>query len=274
MTNNDYSAGIQRFRDARNERLKTNPQSWLALSGLFRLEDGDNPFGADSENKIVLAQCEAAHCGSFHLDNGQVTLISQPGTNLTVNDLPPETRNLHSDHDEGTDLIRIGNLTMMILLRGKDHYLRVWDRESKAIVNFTGLKYYPIKPEFRITAKFVAYEPPKIIKIQYVIGTEYDGYLAGEAHFNLNGVDCRLVAEADGDELLFSFTDETRRDTTYAGGRNLTAEKPRDNQVILDFNLAVNWPCAYTPFATCPLPPSENRLPVRIEAGEMRYEEH
>ncbi|MBN2258351.1 MAG: DUF1684 domain-containing protein, partial [Anaerolineaceae bacterium] len=98
--------------------------------------------------------------------------------------------------------------------------------------------------------------------------------LAGEIHFTLEGVDCRLVAEDSGNELLFSFTDLTRADVTYPGGRFLTVEKPRDNRVVLDFNLAVNWPCAYTDFATCPLPPTENHLPVRIEAGEMRYRDH
>ena len=274
MTDVNYFGEIQQFREARDERLKTNPQTWLALIGLFRLDEGDNFFGADDNNKIVLAKCGQRQCGSFSLKNGSITLIPNPETQIKVNDLPPEPRNLRTDQDEDTDLIRVGSLTMMILLRGKDHYLRIWDRESPGITDFKGLKYYSINSEYRIAATFLPYVPLKVIKIQDVIGTEYDGHLVGEARFNLNGTDCRLVAEKSGDELLFSFTDETRKDTTYPGGRYLMAKMPEDGQVTLDFNRAVNWPCAYTAFATCPLPPAENQLPIRIEAGEMRFQEH
>ena len=152
-------------------------------------------------------------------------------------------------------------------------YLRVWDKDASPVSRFKGLKYFPINPAYRITAMFVAYEPPKSIKIMDVIGGDHDGFLAGEARFHLSGVDCCLVAEADGDELLFSFTDLTSKDTTYPGGRFLTTDKPQAGRVTLDFNRAVNWPCAYTAYATCPIPPVENRLSVRIEAGEMRYAE-
>lgn len=273
MTDNSNSEGIQKFRDARDERLKTSPQSWLALTGLFRLEPGDNPFGTDKANKIVLANCGGAVCGSFHLADGIVKLLPRPKANITVNDLHPEDRNIRTDQDEATDLIQAGSLTMMVLLRGNGHYLRVWDRESQAVINFTGLRYYPVESEYRIEAEFMVYDPPKAIMIQDVIGGEHDGKLAGEVNFNLHGIDCHLVAEDTGDELLFSFTDQTRDDTTYPGGRYLTTEKPQGARVILDFNMAVNWPCAYTEFATCPLPPVENHLPVRIEAGEMRFKD-
>jgi uncharacterized protein (DUF1684 family) len=274
MSKTSFVEQVQAIRAARDARMKTSPQSWLALIGLFRLEAGENPFGAFAANKIVLAKCGEAQCGSFHLENGTVRLLPQLNTNLKVNDLPPESRDLKTDRDEQTDLIRAGSLTMMVLQRGNDHYLRVWDGESPAVDNFTGLRYYPIKPAYRIVVKFVPYDPPKTIQIQDVIGGEHDGFLAGEAHFNLHGTECYLVAEDAGDELLFSFTDETRNDTTYPGGRYLTTEEPQNDQMILDFNLAVNWPCAYTAYATCPLPPAENHLSVRIEAGEMRYQEH
>jgi uncharacterized protein (DUF1684 family) len=274
MNGTGYLERILSSRDARDKRLKDNPQSWLALIGLFHLQEGDNAFGADDSNKIIMARCRQACCGSFHLENGKVSLIPFANSYITINNLPPDSRYLHTDHDEETDMIQVGTLTMMILLRGQDFYLRVWDAESPEVKNFSGLKYFPIKPEYQIAAKFITYEPPKVIKIQDVIGSEYDGHLLGEAQFTLNGIACVLVAEEDEDELLFSFNDKTREDLTYPGGRFLTAKKPESDQVILDFNLALNWPCAYTVFATCPLPPAENRLPVRIEAGEMRYKEH
>jgi uncharacterized protein len=274
MNDAGYLERILSLRDAREKRMKNNPQSWLALIGLFHLKEGDNTFGADASNEIPLEKCEQAHCGSFHLENGKISVEPLFNSNITINNLIPESRFLRTDHDEEPDMIRIGSLTMMVLRRGQDYYLRVWDADSQEVRNFSGLKYFPVKPEYQVTAKFITYEPPKTIKVQDVIGTVYDGHLFGEAQFSLGGIPCTLVAEEDEDELLFSFTDKTRDDLTYPGGRFFTVKKPEGDQLILDFNLAVNWPCAYTAFATCPLPPAKNRLPVRIEAGEMRYQEH
>jgi uncharacterized protein (DUF1684 family) len=270
----NYIEEIKKYRKARDKRLKTSPQSWLSLVGLFKLEPGDNPFGMSMTNKIVLTQCGQMHCGSFHLENKVVSLIPQTDSSLTVNDLPPEPCALHTDQDGEPDLICIGSLTMMVLLRGNDYYLRVWDKDSPAFTTFIGLKYFPVDPGFRIEAEFEIYDPPKAIKIPDVLGIEHNSFLVGEAHFILKGINCRLVAEENSEGLLFSFTDETRKDLTYPGGRYITSEKPGSGRVTLDFNMAVNWPCAYTVYATCPLPPVENRLPVRIEAGEMRYSEH
>ena len=120
MTDNSYIEEIQNLRSARDTRLKTNPQSWLALIGLFRLETGDNHFGAETTNKIVLANCGEAHCGSFHLENGSVRLRRAPNSYITVNNLPPEPTKIQTDHDEETDLIHVGSLVMMILERGDD----------------------------------------------------------------------------------------------------------------------------------------------------------
>ncbi|MGB8253062.1 MAG: DUF1684 domain-containing protein [Anaerolineaceae bacterium] len=253
--------------------MKTNSQSWLALIGLFQLEEGDNSFGTRTTNKIILPQFNQEQCGSFHRENGKISLTPINNSNLTINKMSPGPLFLCTDRDEEPDRIEIGSLTMMILQRGDNFLLRVWDGDSMALKGFAGLKYFPVNEKYRIMTKFITYDPPRAIRILDVIGTEYEGHLCGEAHFTLDGADCSLVAEEDGDELLFSFTDKTREDMTYPGGRFLVAAQPRKNCVILDFNQAVNWPCAYTSFATCPLPPNENHLAVRIEAGEMRYQE-
>jgi len=104
-----------------------------------------------------------------------------------------------------------------------------------------------------------------------MVGTRYESRFPGRAAFTIHGATCSLIAEEDDEELLFSFTDLTKTDATYPGGRFITTPLPENNEVVLDFNLAKNWPCAYTPHATCPLPPVENHLKVRIEAGEKRY---
>jgi uncharacterized protein (DUF1684 family) len=272
MRDSSYLEKILDFREAREKRIKTSPSSWLALIGLFHIKEGDNPFGAGSANKIILPEFIQERCGSFHLENKNVSLFPSPNSNLMINGSSPEVRFLRSDRDEEPDRIEVGSLTMMVLQRGGKYFLRVWDKNVVALKNFTGLKYFPVNPEYQIKARFIHYAPPREIRILDIIGTEYESHLFGEAHFTLGGIDCSLVAEEDGDELLFSFTDETRSDMTYPGGRFLTVPKPENECVILDFNQALNWPCAYTAFATCPLPPSENHLPIRIEAGEMRYQ--
>jgi hypothetical protein len=274
MTNPTYLEQMISIREDRSKRLKDNPVGWFSLIGLFRLEEGDNPFGAGDDNKIVLTEFSLERCGAFRLENSKTTLIPFPGVELTINQMPAKKQQLHTDLDKEPDRIEMGSLTMMVIQRGEKFYLRVWDRDSKALKEFNGLNYFPIDPEYRLNARFVTYDPPREITILDVIGTEYEGHLYGEARFTLNGVDCALVAEEDGDELVFSFTDETRADLTYPGGRLLVTSKPENECVILDFNLAVNWPCAYTSFATCPLPPKANHLTVRIEAGEMRYTGH
>jgi len=272
MNDTGYLERILSLRDERNNRMKTNPLSWFALIGLFRLEEGENPFGADSTNKIILPEFIQERCGSFNLANGNISLIPLPNSNFMINAKSLEIRFLRNDRDEEPDKIEISSLTMMILRRGENYYLRVWDKDSEAVKNFTRLKFFPVKPEYQINARFILYDPPRTIKIMDAIGTDSESHLFGEAQFALDGSDCSLVAEEAGDELLLSFTDKTSSDTTYPGGRFLTAAKPKNDCVILDFNQALNWPCAYTAFATCPLPPNANHLPVRIEAGEMRYQ--
>jgi uncharacterized protein (DUF1684 family) len=272
MSDPSYHEKILDFREARDKRMKTSPSSWLALIGLFHIQEGDNPFGAGSANNIVLPEFTQERCGSFYLENKNVSLFLLPNSNLMINGKSPEVRFLRSDRDEEPDRIEVGALTMMVLQRGEKYYLRVWDKDAVRLKNFTGLKYFPVNSEYQIKARFIRYDPPREIRILDIIGTEYGSHLFGEAHFTLGGNDWSLVAEEDGDELLFSFTDETHTDMTYPGGRFLTVPKPENDHVILDFNQALNWPCAYTAFATCPLPPRENHLPVRIEAGEMRYQ--
>jgi hypothetical protein len=273
MPDINYYERILRIRKTRDNRMKTNPYSWLALIGLFRLEEGDNEFGAGNTNKIILPEFTQERCGSIYLENAKISLFPSSDSILMINKKPAEPCFLNTDRDEDPDIIEAGSLMMMILKRGEDLYLRVWNKDSVVLKGFKGLKYFPVNHDYQIKAKFITYNPPKAIRILDVIGTECDSQLFGEAHFVLDGNDCILVAEEDGDELLFNFTDKTRDDLTYPGGRFLTTIKPVKDCVILDFNLAVNWPCAYTPFATCPLPPKENHLPVRIEAGEMRYKD-
>ena len=220
---------------------------------------------------IHLDLLSEGRCGNLLLENAKVSLYPEKGSSITVNGKSPEPRPLRADVDGDPDLIECERLAMRVIRRGEKFYLRVWDKESPVMKNFPGLNYYPVNPDYCIMAEYFCFDSPRIIKIMDMTGTEHESVFPGEARFTLEGKSYTLVAEDDEDELLFSFTDKTREDTTYPGGRYLNTPKPEHDRVLLDFNLAVNWPCAYTAFATCPLPPKENRLNVRIEAGEMKF---
>ena len=141
-----------------------------------------------------------------------------------------------------------------------------------ARTGFLGLDYFPIDPAWRIEAKWVPFEPPREIRIASIVGTSENEKSPGKAVFDREGKTFELIpVQESPDSLFFIFSDETSGKETYGAARFLYSDPPRGGKVVLDFNRAVNPPCAFTPFATCPLPPKENRLTVRVTAGEKNY---
>jgi hypothetical protein len=268
-----YEESVLKIRRKKDEQIKANPLHWLNLAGLFWLEEGSNPFGSDASNKIAHPAFPHPFCGRFDLVNGQVLFRPAEGITFTSNHTDSTTRPLITDRNSEPDMLEVGSLTMKVIIRGGSLLIRMWDRESPAKAQFHGLQYYPVKEEYRVAAKYIRYETPKIVKKAEVIGTETQVTLLGEVHFNLHGMDCSIVAEKSGDQLLLHFADKTNAKTTYGGGRRIYIPIPEKDEFVLDLNLVDNWPCAYTPYATCPIVPQENRLPIPIEAGELKYHE-
>jgi len=265
-----YTESIQQQREARELEMMKNPLNWFSLVGLFPLHEGDNLLGAGDQYRINIEGLTASETANLFVRENEVYLI-ESSSGFIVNSLPPEVRPLRQDVEGSPDLIEVGTIAMRVIRRGTTSYLRVWDRAAAEVRDFSGFKYFPVAPFYCIKADFVVYNPPRLIPIQDVIGNESERTSPGFVRFSLHEVACSLVAEDTVDELLFSFTDLTRADATYPGGRYLATPQPENGVVTLDFNLAVNWPCAYTAYATCPLPPLENHLGIRIEAGEKRY---
>jgi uncharacterized protein (DUF1684 family) len=145
------------------------------------------------------------------------------------------------------------------------------DQQSQARREFRGLEWYLVKPEYRVTAKFVPYNPPKSIPVPNIIGGTFPETCPGYAEFALRGEKLRLEPVLSDGRLFYIFRDQTSGRKTYGAGRFLYSDMAKDGTVTLDFNLAYTPPCAFTPYATCPLPPKQNRLPVAIEAGELDY---
>jgi uncharacterized protein len=257
-----YVQQMTQWRAQREQSLKAD-DGWLTVAGLFWLSDGDNDIALP------------AHIGVFHFHDGKTTFRPAPGAAVTVNGKPATTGELKADTDkDGPDVVAVNALTMYVIHRGDKYGIRLKDRNSEYRRNFTGLHWYPVRPEYRITAKFVAYPEPKNIPIANVLGqtepTPSPGYLV----FTWNGAEVHLNPVQADKSLFIIFRDQTSGKTTYGAGRFLDTEMPKDGTVVLDFNQAYNPPCAFTPYATCPLPPPENRLPVAIEAGEMKYGDH
>jgi uncharacterized protein (DUF1684 family) len=252
----EYPDEIAAWRQKREEGLKA-PGGWLSVAGLFWLHDGANSFGKDAANEIVLPD-GPARAGTFDLHDGKVT-VRMDGTE----------RELWAD---SADVAKAGRLSLFVIKRGEKYGIRLKDPESEYRRGFHGIEVYPTKAEYRVTAKWVA-EPAKI-PILNVLGQTEEMKSPGYAVFHIHGQEYRLrpVLEADdAQELFFIFRDQTSAKETYGAGRFLYSEMPKDGNVVLDFNKAYNPPCAFTPYATCPLPPPENRLAVRIEAGEKKY---
>jgi hypothetical protein len=270
-----YVQQMEQWRAQREARLKSD-SGWLTVAGLFWLNDGDNTAGAAPGCDIALPTGSVpAHIGVFHFHDGKTSFRAAEGASVAVNGKPAGTAELKSHADkDGPDVVTINALTMFVIHRGDKYGIRMKDRNSEYRRHFTGLHWYPVRPEYRITAKFVAYPEPKNIPIANILGqtepTPSPGYLV----FTLNGVEVRLDPVLEDDSLFLIFRDRTAGKTTYGAGRFLNTDMPKDGTVVLDFNQAYNPPCAFTPYATCPLPPPQNRLPIAIEAGEMKYGDH
>jgi uncharacterized protein (DUF1684 family) len=270
-----YVQQIEQWRAHREARLKAD-DGWLAVAGLFWLNDGDNTAGAAPGCDLALPPGSVpGHIGVFHFHDGKTSFKAAEGADVAVNGKPARNAELKSDTDkDGPDVLTINALTMFVIHRGDKFGIRMKDRNSEYRRHFTGLHWYPVRPEYRVKARFVAYAEPKNIPIANILGqtepTPSPGYLV----FTLNGVDVRLDPVLEDDSLFLIFRDQTAGKTTYGAGRFLNTEMPKDGTVVVDFNQAYNPPCAFTPYATCPLPPPQNRLPVAIEAGELKYGDH
>lgn len=274
----DANAYRQEIEQWRSERLKnlTADAGWLTLAGLFWLKEGENRMGSDASNDIVLPKEKApGYAGSLWLEQGAVRLAAPPGAGMTYQNQAVGQLALKSDADGGDPtVLSLGTLSLQVIKRGDRLGLRVKDRENPARKEFAGLDYYPADSKWRIEARFEPYNPPKMIPIVNVLGMTEDSPSPGALVFEVGGRSYRLdaITEEGSKELFIIFADQTSGKQTYGAGRYLYAAPANAKGiVVLDFNKAYNPPCAFTSYATCPLPPAQNRLALGVEAGEKKY---
>lgn len=272
MTPSDYTEAIERWRAEAEGRLRAE-DGWLALAGLFWLQEGESPFGSDSALPIALPEGAApALAGSIRYDGAAATIHAAPGVTILVNGEPVAERALRSDSGGPPDMVQVGRVVFFLIQRGARLGVRVRDPESPTRREFTGRRWFPVRPEYRIRGRFVPYDPPRTISNLNILGDTEEKLSPGYVAFELDGQTVTLDATSAGDGLFFVFRDATAGHETYGAARFLAAPAPIDGFVELDFNKAVSPPCAFTAYATCPLPPRQNVLAVRIAAGELAPE--
>ncbi len=255
-----YLTALKEWRRQREASLVAD-DGWTTVAGLFWLKEGANSFGSDASNDLVFPASAPKRAGVFEHANGRTTVRIGGGA----------PRSLAPDEPGPATVVSLGDLSFFVILRNGKHAIRLRDRNSKYRREFTGLHWYPPDERWRIEARFTAYPAPKTLSIPTILDYSDKMESPGFVTFRAAGRDLRLEPVTSGDRLWFIFRDRTSGRETYGGGRFLYADRARNGVVVLDFNRAYNPPCAYTPYATCPLPPPQNRLDAPVAAGEKNY---
>lgn len=268
--NDVYRREVADWQSKRIQDLKA-PNGWLNLVGLYWLEPGQNTFGSASTNKIVFpAGSIGPMAGSFERSGGRVKLIVAAGVTITVDGKSVKEAVIYSNDSSRPPVVASGRLRWTVIRRDDKIGIRLRDTASPLLTQFKGIDRFPVDTAWRIKAALQTSGQPGRIAITNVLGQTSQQQTPGKLLFTIGARQYTLDALEEGDELFIIFGDETSGKTTYPSGRFLAVKKPgADGTTTIDFNKAYNPPCAFTHYATCPLPPRQNILPVAITAGEQ-----
>lgn len=256
-----YTDETLRWRAEYDAHLRA-PDGWLSVSGLTWLHEGRNIVGAAGGSDVPLPKGLPDRAGVLLFERDSVQWEPAGGG---------ARQTLKPDDPGPPDAVTVGRVRFTIIKRGEKTGVRLRDPESQMRREFTGAVWYPASEAWRVHAKWVAWPEPKQMMITNILGMTEPQPSPGYAEFAISGQTLRLSPIVEDNELFFLFRDKTSAHGTYGAGRFLYADMPKKGEVILDFNKAHNPPCAFTPYATCPLPPKQNALPVAITAGEKSY---
>lgn len=280
VATHDHAADVAAWREGRLQRLQ-KPDGWLSLIGLHWLTEGEQTLGSGADNAIVLA-AGPAELGVVRLVGDEVLFAAATGgPQVMISNSTGERAEggrvwhlLAPDASGAPSLVSVDSVSFLVLKRGDKFALRVRDSESPRRKHFAGIEHFPVDEGWRIVADWTPHKQPQSFGIQTVIGTIEEMPNPGYGTFIRDGREYRIypVIEEGSEDLFIIFADRTSGKETYGPGRFLYAPWPKeDGKLIIDFNKAYNPPCALNPFSTCPLPPPENRLDLRVTAGEKKY---
>lgn len=270
-----FARDQQLWREHRREQL-LKPDGWASLVGLHPIDPGAHYFGSAADNGVRLS-LGPAHFGLLTLEKGRLRFVPERGLTLTLNDQPLKgaVNLLADDYPAGPTKIGFdeGKGALTVIKRGDRYFLRVRHADAPSLTGFKGIDYWPAQEAWKVSAKFVAHPAGQTLEVANIIGTIEATPNPGAVEFERDGQTYRIeTLDQGGDELMLVFADRTSGHTSYSAGRFLDVARPNlQGKVVVDFNKAYNPPCAFTAFATCPLPPQGNRLDLEIAAGEKTY---
>ncbi len=266
----EYKKEITDWQNKRVENLKKE-NGWLNLAGLFWLKPGENTFGSGKNNFIIFPEAAPQNIGIFYLTGGSVS-VKFSNHSVKVNDVILDSTILKTDLTGSADVMSLGRYKWFVIKRGDKFGIRLRDLDAELVKNFSGIESFPVNEDWKLTAQFVPYLPPKIIAVPNVLGTIEPEISPGYIKFAKDDKQFTLDAIDGGEKLFLIFADETSGEETYGAGRFLSTDKPDSTgTVVLDFNKTYNPPCAFSKYATCPIPPKQNNLHLKITAGEKTF---
>lgn len=260
----DYASQVAKFR-AEEEKTLIAPDGWTTVVGLAWLKEGANRAGSDPQADVTLPASLPAQVGVFALHAGKVSFQPAAGVKLPAKELAPNK-----------DVLSLGTVKFFVIQRTDKFGIRIKDSDAPTRKTFTHLSWYPLDRTWRITAQYTPWDKPHTLNFNTVIeGLEEQDSSPGYLSFTRDGKEYRLEPASDGSIV---FRDQTSGKSTYGAGRFLDIELPKNLKspasVVVDFNEAYNPPCVFTAYATCPLPPPQNRLSLSVPAGELMYNGH
>ena len=267
----EHQYEVNLWHSKRIDGLKKDT-GWLNLVGLYWLEEGENTIGSSDKNKIVFPQNAPAEIGVLTLKDSTVIFNSASEGEVKLNGETIINIEMKQDISGNPTILEVGSLRWFIIKRGDKYGIRLRDLEAELLKSFEGIERFPIDSLWEINAQFQKYDTPQKIMIPTILGTVEESFSPGKLNFRIDNKEYSLEPTSAGQGLFVVFADLTSGEETYGAGRFLYINGPdSNNNVVLDFNKAYNPPCAFTKFATCPLPPESNKLKVRITAGEKNF---
>jgi uncharacterized protein (DUF1684 family) len=269
-----YRKDVETWRTARLERLKS-PYGWPSLVGLEWLKEGANTVGSAKDNAIVIAKAPP-HLGTITLHDGKASIVIDAKADATIDGAKKPKADLVDDGQPKPTMVGFDTVKFYYVIRGDKFGLRIKDSEAptrKQVIEH-GIENFDFDPGWRVEAKWEAYSPAHEVEGVNIIGQSEKYVIPGAATFTHGGKTYRvepMLENPGDDELFLVFADRTSGKETYGAARFLYAAMPKDGKIVLDFNKAYNPPCAFTPYATCPLPTPQNRLDARVTAGEKKW---
>ena len=266
-----YAANIKTWHNKRVQNLKKET-GWLNLAGLYWLKQGENTFGSDPSNDIIFPSDTPLKIGSIILNDSVTQLKVNNDIGVTINGIKVKEALLQNDLSPNTYIMSLGSYKWNIIRREGKFGIRLRDLNSPLVKNFPGIDTYPVDKSWRMEASFNKFTGPRKMMVPTIIGIVEENTVTGNLTFTKDGNKYSLIPIVENGSFFLIFADETNGEETYGAGRFLYASLPDSNgKVILDFNKSYNPPCAFTKYATCPLPPKDNSLHLKVTAGEKKF---